>query len=115
MITATADPARLREIQAQHGAAASEAVERTFAAAAARLAQGGITRFIVAGGRDSGSVTQALRSPVRHRAADRARRALGPRSGQALSLALMSGNLGGRDLLHRCGRRSPHERAPTAW
>ncbi|WP_408593141.1 3-oxo-tetronate kinase [Paracoccus marcusii] len=95
MITATADPARLREIQAQHGAAASEAVERTFAAAAARLAQGGITRFIVAGGETSGSVTQALKVTGF---------AIGPQIApgvpwvravdKPLSLALKSGNFG---------------------
>ncbi|AZY95001.1 MULTISPECIES: 3-oxo-tetronate kinase [Paracoccus] len=95
MITATADPARLRAIQAQHGAAASEAVERTFAAAAARLAQGGITRFIVAGGETSGSVTQALKVTGF---------AIGPQIApgvpwvravdKPLSLALKSGNFG---------------------
>ena len=95
MITATADPARLREIQAQHGAAASEAVERTFAAAAARLAKGGITCFIVAGGETSGSVTQALKVTGF---------AIGPQIApgvpwvravdKPLSLALKSGNFG---------------------
>ncbi|WP_347917373.1 3-oxo-tetronate kinase [Paracoccus marcusii] len=95
LITATADPARLREIQGQHGAAASEAVERTFAAAAARLAEGGITRFIVAGGETSGSVTQALKVTGF---------AIGPQIApgvpwvravdKPLSLALKSGNFG---------------------
>ncbi|WP_373946006.1 3-oxo-tetronate kinase [Paracoccus marcusii] len=97
MITATADPARLSEIQGQHGAAASEAVERTFAAAAARLAQGGITRFIVAGGETSGSVTQALKVTGF---------AIGPQIApgvpwvravdKPLSLALKSGNFGAK-------------------
>ncbi len=95
LITATAEPARLREIQARHGAAASDAVERTFAAAAARLAQGGITRFIVAGGETSGSVTQALQVTGF---------AIGPQIApgvpwvraldKPLSLALKSGNFG---------------------
>ncbi|WP_042247678.1 3-oxo-tetronate kinase [Paracoccus sp. PAMC 22219] len=95
MITATADPARLREIQGTYGAAASEAVERTFAAAAARLAEGGITRFIVAGGETSGSVTQALKVTGF---------AIGPQIApgvpwvraldKPLSLALKSGNFG---------------------
>ncbi len=95
MITATTDPARLREIQAQHGATASEAVERTFAVAAARLAEGGITRFIVAGGETSGSVTQALQVTGF---------AIGPQIApgvpwiravdKPLSLALKSGNFG---------------------
>ncbi|OJH43505.1 3-oxo-tetronate kinase [Paracoccus sp. SM22M-07] len=95
MITATADPARLREIQGQHGPAASEAVEHTFAAAATRLAEGGITRFIVAGGETSGSVTQALKVTGF---------AIGPQIApgvpwvravdKPLSLALKSGNFG---------------------
>lgn len=95
IITATADPARLREIQGQHGPAASEAVERTFAVAAAHLAEGGITRFIVAGGETSGSVTQALKVTGF---------AIGPQIApgvpwvravdKPLSLALKSGNFG---------------------
>lgn len=95
LITATAAPDRLQQIQAQHGAAASEAVERTFAAAAARLAEGGVTRFIVAGGETSGSVTQALAVTGF---------AIGPQIApgvpwvralnRPLSLALKSGNFG---------------------
>lgn len=95
LITATAPPDRLREIQSRHGPLASEAVERTFAAAAARLAAGGITRFIVAGGETSGSVTQALAVTGF---------AIGPQIApgvpwvraldKPLSLALKSGNFG---------------------
>ncbi len=40
--------------------AASHAVEALFSLLAARLAEGGITRFIVAGGETSGVVTQSL-------------------------------------------------------
>ncbi|WP_378949108.1 3-oxo-tetronate kinase [Paracoccus sp. R86501] len=95
MITATADPDRLRQIQGTHGSAASAAVERAFAAATRHLAQGGITRFIVAGGETSGAVTQAL---------DISGFAIGPQIApgvpwvravdRPLSLALKSGNFG---------------------
>lgn len=95
MITATAAPQRLKEIQDRHDAAASEAVERTFAAAAACLARAGIVRFIVAGGETSGSVTQALAVTGF---------AIGPQIApgvpwvraldKQLSLALKSGNFG---------------------
>lgn len=95
MITATAAPQQLRDVQARHGAAASEAVEATFAVAARHLEQGGIRRFIVAGGETSGSVTQALAVSGF---------AIGPQiapgvpwvraTDKQLSLALKSGNFG---------------------
>ncbi|TJZ90496.1 four-carbon acid sugar kinase family protein [Paracoccus gahaiensis] len=103
MITATATPDQLRQIQASHGAAASEAVERTFAAAARALAQGGITRFVVAGGETSGSVTQALEVTGF---------AIGPQIApgvpwvralnRPLSLALKSGNFGAEGFFLDC-------------
>ncbi|WP_265502661.1 3-oxo-tetronate kinase [Paracoccus beibuensis] len=103
LITATVPPDRLRQIQAQHGAAASDAVERTFAAAAARLAKGGIRRFVVAGGETSGSVTQALHVTGF---------AIGPQIApgvpwvralnRPLSLALKSGNFGAETFFMDC-------------
>ncbi|MCF7702448.1 3-oxo-tetronate kinase [Loktanella sp. M215] len=103
MITATADPARLRAIQDRHGSAASEAVERTFHVAAARLAEGGIRRFVVAGGETSGSVTQGLGVSGF---------AIGPQIApgvpwvravdRPLSLALKSGNFGAEDFFITC-------------
>lgn len=103
LITATAPPDRLHAIQARHGGAASEAVERAFAAAAARLADGGIRRFVVAGGETSGSVTQAL---------DVAGFAIGPQIApgvpwvralnRPLSLALKSGNFGTEHFFMDC-------------
>lgn len=103
LITATAPPERLQQIQAQHGAAASDAVERTFAAAAARLAEGGIRRFVVAGGETSGSVTQALNVTGF---------AIGPQIApgvpwvralnRPLSLALKSGNFGTESFFMDC-------------
>lgn len=103
LITATAPPDRLQEIQAQHGASASDAVERTAAAAAARLAEGGIRRFVVAGGETSGSVTQALAVTGF---------AIGPQIApgvpwvralnRPLSLALKSGNFGAESFFMDC-------------
>ncbi|WP_306293283.1 nucleotide-binding domain containing protein, partial [Salmonella enterica] len=50
MISATASTQALAAIQQQYGATeASHAVEALFSLLAARLAEGGITRFIVAG------------------------------------------------------------------
>ncbi|EHV4151629.1 NAD-binding protein [Salmonella enterica] len=59
--SATASTQALAAIQQQYGATeASHAVEALFSLLAARLAEGGITRFIVAGGETSGVVTQSL-------------------------------------------------------
>ncbi|QUS37186.1 3-oxo-tetronate kinase [Falsirhodobacter algicola] len=103
LITATAKPEVLRGIQARYGAAASEAVERAFAAAARRLADGGIVRFVVAGGETSGSVTQALAVSGF---------AIGPQIApgvpwvravdRPLSLALKSGNFGAESFFVDC-------------
>lgn len=65
MISATASTQALAAIQQQYGATeASHAVEALFSLLAARLAEGGITRFIVAGGETSGVVTQSSVLPV---------------------------------------------------
>tara|TARA_R100000935_G_scaffold58902_1_gene99355 strand:+ start:10501 stop:11763 length:1263 start_codon:yes stop_codon:yes gene_type:complete len=103
MVTATADPSRLREIQDHHGSAASDAVEKTFYAAAARMAEDGIRRFVVAGGETSGSVTQGLGISGF---------AIGPQIApgvpwvravnRPLSLALKSGNFGAEDFFITC-------------
>jgi len=60
MLHATADPDTLQAVQTRHGAAASRAIERTFATVAACLAEGGITRFVVAGGETAGAAVNAL-------------------------------------------------------
>ncbi|WP_282603927.1 3-oxo-tetronate kinase [Paracoccus sp. PARArs4] len=103
MITATASPDILRDVQARHGAAASEAVEHAFAAATRKLAEGGIVRFVVAGGETSGSVTQALAVSGF---------AIGPQIApgvpwvravdRPLSLALKSGNFGTESFFLDC-------------
>lgn len=103
MITATAPLDRLREIQSRHGKTAAEAVEHAFAAAARKLAESGIIRFVVAGGETSGAVTQALGVTGF---------AIGPQIAPGvpwvravnrdLSLALKSGNFGQREFFLEC-------------
>ncbi|MBY5990918.1 3-oxo-tetronate kinase [Ferrimonas balearica] len=96
MIFATAEPQKLKAIQAQYGAErASHAVEQTFGALAARLKAQGVSNFIVAGGETSGIVTQCLDVDAFH---------IGPQIApgvpwvravsQPISLTLKSGNFG---------------------
>ncbi|MFV0334444.1 MAG: 3-oxo-tetronate kinase [Tropicimonas sp.] len=103
LVYATARPEVLREIQARFGAAASDAVERCFAAAAARLAAKGVTRFVVAGGETSGAVVKAL---------DLSGFIIGPQIAPGVpwvraidkpcSLALKSGNFGAETFFLDC-------------
>ncbi len=60
LVYATTDPDSLRAVQQEFGATASTAIEATFAALSARLAEAGFDRFVVAGGETSGAVVQAL-------------------------------------------------------
>lgn len=112
MLHATADPETLHRIQQRLGAAASRAIERTFATAAARLAEGGITRFVVAGGETSGAVVRAL---------DLSGFAIGPQIAPGVpwvraidkpySLALKSGNFGAESFFLDC---QPSEAGPPS-
>jgi len=96
MVYATADPDKLKAIQAQYGAAASsEAVEQFFSQLAHQLQEFGVKNFIIAGGETSGTVTQSLGVTGFH---------IGPQITPgvpwvksidgSLSLALKSGNFG---------------------
>ncbi|MEM1265135.1 MAG: 3-oxo-tetronate kinase [Pseudomonadota bacterium] len=61
ILYATAEPERVRAVQARLGAgAAGEIVEATLSAAAVAARDAGARRFIVAGGETSGAVTRAL-------------------------------------------------------
>jgi 3-dehydrotetronate 4-kinase len=61
IVYATAETAKLQEIQNKFGAeASSQAVEHFFSQLAARLQRMGVKNFIVAGGETSGVVTQSL-------------------------------------------------------
>jgi uncharacterized protein YgbK (DUF1537 family) len=105
---ATADPAALQVSQSQLGVAQSgEIVERTLADIAVRLVQKGVRQLVVAGGETSGACVQAL-------GVDRMR--IGPQidpgvpwcharsqviEGDALHIALKSGNFGAKDFFTR--------------
>lgn len=103
MLYATTDPETLKEIQARFGAAASMAIEATFAALARQLAEAGFTRFVVAGGETSGAVVQALGVSGFH---------IGPQIAPGVpwvravdkpySLALKSGNFGAPSFFSDC-------------
>lgn len=103
MLYATTDPETLKEIQARFGAAASMAIEATFAALARQLAEAGFTRFVVAGGETSGAVVQALGVSGFH---------IGPQIAPGVpwvravdkpySLALKSGNFGAPSFFLDC-------------
>ena len=105
LLHATADPAAVQAVQASLGAArAGELVEQALAAIARGLVeQQGVRQLLVAGGETSGAVVQALGVQ---------RMAIGPQidpgvpwtavqspacPGQALHLALKSGNFGSTD------------------
>jgi hypothetical protein len=61
LIYSTAEPERVKAIQAQLGVMASgELVERALAAIASALAQAGVRQLVVAGGETSGACVQAL-------------------------------------------------------
>ncbi|MCC8193587.1 MAG: four-carbon acid sugar kinase family protein [Deltaproteobacteria bacterium] len=99
LVYATTGPDELVAIQKTLGAEASGlAVERFFAALAARLLDAGVDHFIVAGGETSGSVVKALGIKAFH---------IGPQIApgvpwvraldRPVSLALKSGNFGNED------------------
>ncbi|EBY6678729.1 four-carbon acid sugar kinase family protein [Salmonella enterica subsp. enterica] len=111
LVFATASPGALTAIQQQYGAQeASLEVESLFSRLAAQLAAEGITRFIVAGGKTSGVVTQSLSITGFQ---------IGPSisSGvpwvnaldKPVSLALKSGNFGDEAFFSRAQREFSHE------
>lgn len=103
LVYATAAPASVRTVQQALGVqAAGELVEHALARIAKGLVQGGVRRLVVAGGETSGAVVQALGvQQLRIGAAicpgvPWTQAAL-PHSGEAVQLALKSGNFGGVD------------------
>lgn len=99
LVYATAGPEDVRRLQEKFGASVtSEAIESLFANLARGLAAAGVTRFIVAGGETSGSVTTALGVSGFHVGPQIAPGVPRVRSlDQRLELALKSGNFGGVD------------------
>ncbi|WP_372658345.1 3-oxo-tetronate kinase [Hydrogenophaga sp.] len=112
LLYATAAPERVQAVQAELGVeAAGKVVEDTLAAVARGLVQAGVRRLVVAGGETSGAVVQALAvrqlrigAPicpgVPWTQADL------PDGGQALLLALKSGNFGGVDFFAQALREA---------
>ncbi|MBY6186658.1 four-carbon acid sugar kinase family protein [Marinobacter hydrocarbonoclasticus] len=96
MVYATAEPEKLKAIQAQYGAErASHAVEQTFGQLAARLKAAGVSNFIVAGGETSGIVTQSLNVEAFHIGPPIAPGVPWVRAvAEPISLTLKSGNFG---------------------
>jgi uncharacterized protein YgbK (DUF1537 family) len=102
LVYSSADPEVVRDAQERHGLERSaHAIEGLFSSLAARLAESGITRMVVAGGETSGAVVSGLGADVL---------AIGPRvtagvpllltgreGSPPLALALKSGNFGEED------------------
>jgi uncharacterized protein YgbK (DUF1537 family) len=118
LVCSSADPDTVRVAQAQFGReAVSDSVEGFFAATARRLLARGIRRLIVAGGETSGAVVSALNIAAFE---------IGPEidagvpalrvPGEALTLALKSGNFGASDFFAKAARvlAAPDEEAPKA-
>jgi uncharacterized protein YgbK (DUF1537 family) len=103
LVYATATPESVRAVQAALGVqAAGELVEHALAGIARGLVQAGVRRLVVAGGETSGAVVQALGVQQLRIGASICpgvpwtQTAL-PGSGEALQLALKSGNFGSTD------------------
>ena len=103
LLYATAEPERVKAVQAALGVAAAGAlVEATLAALARGLVQAGVRRLVVAGGETSGAVVQALNVPQLRIGAPICpgvpwTEAALPDAGEPMWLALKSGNFGGVD------------------
>ncbi|WP_291008843.1 3-oxo-tetronate kinase [Hydrogenophaga sp.] len=103
LLYATAEPERVKAVQAELGVEAAGAlVENTLAALARGLVEAGARRLVVAGGETSGAVVQALGVPQLHIGAPICpgvpwTEAALPGSGEPMWLALKSGNFGGVD------------------
>lgn len=99
LVYATARPEEVRRLQETYGASVtSAAVEQLFADLASALAEAGVTRFIVAGGETSGSVTTALGVSGFHVGPQIAPGVPWVRSlDRRIDLALKSGNFGDVD------------------
>ncbi|WP_207099454.1 3-oxo-tetronate kinase [Paracoccus shandongensis] len=106
LVYSSADPDAVRAVQARHGTEAVAArLDAFFAETACLLVAGGVTRLITAGGETSGAVVEGLSV---------ASLEIGPeidpgvpaiRAGEALVLALKSGNFGAEDFFAKAAER----------
>ncbi|NMZ50823.1 3-oxo-tetronate kinase [Pseudomonas poae] len=104
LIYATSPPHELRAVQEQLGAErAGELVENALGEIAQALRQGGVRRFVVAGGETSGAVVTALGVHLLQIGAqiDPGVPATLSNTAEPLALALKSGNFGGRDFFDK--------------
>jgi len=110
LVYSSADPADVASVQAKLGRAnAGESIEHLLGAVAAKLADQGFTRFLVAGGETSGAVVAALGVEALR---------IGPEidpgvpwttslTGRSLALALKSGNFGAPDFFLKAWNKLP--------
>ncbi|MEK8049828.1 3-oxo-tetronate kinase [Ideonella sp. DXS22W] len=115
LVYATAEPAVLKAVQAELGAAQAGAlVEQALAQVARGLVDSGVQRLVVAGGETSGAVVQALAVQLLRIGAP-----ICPgvpwtlAEGRALLLALKSGNFGGPDFFAEALATSEASEAAT--
>ncbi|PHN24778.1 3-oxo-tetronate kinase [Pseudomonas sp. ICMP 460] len=104
LIYATSPPEELKAVQQQLGAErAGELVENALGEIAQALRQGGVRRFVVAGGETSGAVVTALGVSLLQIGAqiDPGVPATLSNTAEPLALALKSGNFGGRDFFDK--------------
>ncbi|RMP68428.1 hypothetical protein ALQ18_00617 [Pseudomonas marginalis pv. marginalis] len=104
LIYATSPPDELKAVQQQLGAErAGELVENALGEIAQALRQGGVRRFVVAGGETSGAVVTALGVSLLQIGAqiDPGVPATLSNTAEPLALALKSGNFGGRDFFDK--------------
>lgn len=108
LVYSSADPAQVSALQEKYGGAKiAETLDELFAATAAKLVAGGVSRLVVAGGETSGAVVSAL---------DLGALSIGPEidpgvpvlvanAEKPLALALKSGNFGAPDFFAKALRK----------
>lgn len=109
MIYSTADPDAVQKVQSELGRnQAGDAVERFFGRLAQNLRDGGVRRFVVAGGETSGAVVQALGVQAMRIGPEidpgvpwTESLALGSGGEASLALTLKSGNFGAEDFFEK--------------
>lgn len=110
LIYATSSPDEVKAVQSQLGVEqAGQLVEAALAGIARRLRDEGVRKFVVAGGETSGAVVQALdvrslRIGPQIDPGVPATQSIGVQAGDALGLALKSGNFGTADFFEKALR-----------
>ncbi|MDR5761507.1 3-oxo-tetronate kinase [Caballeronia sp. LZ035] len=110
LIYATSSPDEVKAVQSQLGVEqAGQLVEAALAGIARRLRDEGVRKFVVAGGETSGAVVQALdvrslRIGPQIDPGVPATQSIGAQAGDALGLALKSGNFGAADFFEKALR-----------